>query len=249
MIISMRKSIINNEITLNEYTDGILFGTDALLLTAFSWGSSRRIGCDLGGGSGVISLLTLSCNYANTMYSVEVQKKYSELAELNFGENGYLDKAFSVLCDVRDISSHIPSGTCDFVLSNPPYMPPDSGKKNEKEEKRIARHEIHGGITDFCKAAYWCLRSGGNFYTVYRPERLPELFLALQNQRLAPKRLKTVHPSSGEPPSLILCEAKKDASNGLIFESPLYIYKDKNRSSYTVEMDSIMQSLKIKRQR
>ena len=245
----MRKTKINNGIILNEYTDGLLFGTDALLLSAFSWGSSRRVGCDLGGGSGVMSLLTLSSGYTKMMYSVEVQKKFSELAELNFIENNFNNKAFSINSDVRDIASHISSASCDFVLSNPPFMPPESGKKNESEEKRIARHEILGGISDFCKAAYWCLRSGGKFYTVYRPERLPELFFALQNERLAPKRLKTVHPSAGEPPSLILCEAKKDASNGLIFESPLYIYKDKSHISYTDEMDSIIENLKIIRQR
>lgn len=248
-MIILRKTLINNGIYLNEYKNGLLFGTDALLLAAFSYGSRYRIGCDLGSGSGVVSLLSLSSNYAKQMIAIEVQPKYAELTQQNFSENGFKENTEVVCCNVKDIKKHIVAGYCDFVMSNPPYLPTASGKLNLSEDKKVARHETLGNIDNFCDAASWCIRSGGSFYVVYRPERLAELIVAMDKAKIRPKRLRTVHPSPDAPPSLILCEGKKDASHGLIYESPLYIYTNKSHKTYTNEMTYITDTIKIQRQR
>ena len=245
----MRKTIINKKVILNEYKDGLLYGTDALLLAAYAQGSKKRIGCDLGSGSGVISLLTLSSGYAKKMIAVEIQEKYAELTKQNFFENNFTEQSEVFCCNVNELSKYISSGSCDFVLSNPPYMPRQSGKQNISEEKCIARHELNGNISDFCNAASWCLRTGGSFYIVYIPERMAELFQAMIKAKLIPKRLKTIHPSPALSPSLILCEGKKDASFGLIYERPLYIYTDSTHKHYTDEMETVVKTIKISRQR
>ncbi|OGO92167.1 MAG: hypothetical protein A2Y17_08635 [Clostridiales bacterium GWF2_38_85] len=239
----MRKTEIYNSLILNEYSDGLLFGTDALLLSAFTKGSSKRIGCDLGSGSGVIAMLMLSSNYAKNIYAVEVQEKYAELIKLNLKENSLDNRCVVINSNVSDIKQHIASGMCDFVVTNPPYMQMNCGKTNENESKYIARHEVVGNIDDFCQAAAWCLRSGGNFYVVYRPERMSALLFSMQKHKITPKRLLPVQPSIDERPSLILVEGKKDSADGLIFYKPLYIYTDKKHIVYTNEMQKALSSL------
>ena len=45
---------VNDKIKLIQKTDGLTFGTDAYLLSAFAKGGSKQICVDLGSGTGVI---------------------------------------------------------------------------------------------------------------------------------------------------------------------------------------------------
>ena len=121
-----------------------------------------------------------------------------------------------------------------------------SGKTNDHGAKAIARHEVLGGIDDFCAAAGRCLKYGGIFYAVYRPERMAELFRAMQNAGIEPKRLVAVCPDTGRAPSLILVEGKKGAAAGLIFEKPLFLYGDAAHTVYTEETQFIYENGRFK---
>ena len=91
----------------------------------------------------------------------------------------------------------------------------------------------------FLKAASWCLKSGGSFYAVYRPDRLVNLLCAMRNSKIEPKRLRAVVPSVGKRPSLILVEGRKDGKEGLVYENDLIIYRDGTHTEQTEEMRSI----------
>ena len=75
-------------------------------------------------------------------------------------------------------------GEVGLVISNPPYMKCTSGKRNESDEKYIARHEVCGSITDFCACATRLLKHGGKFVCVWRPDRLTDLLSAMHEHRL-----------------------------------------------------------------
>ena len=96
---------------------------------------------------------------------------------------------------------------------------------NTSPEKYAARHEINGGIFDFCSAAGSLLKHGGKFYCVFRPERLGDLFVAMRSSHLEPKRMTTVHATPYASPSMVLVEAVKGAAPSLICTPPLCLWE------------------------
>lgn len=230
---------INDSLSLIQRKGGLTFGTDAYLLSAFVRPNPYAVCCELGGGCGVIPLLCMGRDKFRHMYTAEIQTVYAEVIRRNAELNGMSDKITAINDDVRNLTPAMIGGEADAVLSNPPYMKNDSGKSNDNEEMSIARRELNGTIVDFCKAASRLLRFGGLFYVVYRPDRLAELFAALHDVHLEPKRMITVYPSSHDNPCLVLIEAKKGGKPSLIQSPPLIIYEDKARQIYTPELDRV----------
>lgn len=230
-----RLDVVNENITLIQKKNGLTFGTDALLLAAFARGGAGRRAVDLGAGTGIVSFLAAARGKFAKFYAVEAQPDFCNLISRNAAVNRMEDRVFCVERDLRVLTAADIGGECDAVLTNPPYMRAGSGKTSSHSAKAIARHEILGGIGDFCAAAGRCLKYGGVFYAVYRPERTAELFSAMQGAGIEPKRLLAVCPDEKSAPSLILVEGKKGAAPGMIFEKPLFLYADAAHTVYTDE--------------
>jgi len=203
---------INNGIRLTEFTDGLLFGTDALLLARFVKGGPRKKGVDIGTGSGPISLILLSENKAAHMTGIEIQPKYADLANSNAITNGFGERFIAVCGDAKNPVGLYPTGEADFVVSNPPFMKAASGKHNDTESKTIARHEEFLPPEALCAAASLYLKYGGCFYVVYRPERICTLITAMKTHGLEPKRI--CFAGAAEKCALALVEAKKGGAEG-----------------------------------
>ena len=148
---------VNDSLKLIQRTDGLTFGTDALLLAGYVSGR-HRLGVELGGGSGIISMLLLTRDKIEKIECCEVQSYYAKLIGRNAELNGLCERLAARHTDVRDMSA---SEDADIVFTNPPYMKADGGRNNDTDEKAIARHEIHGSILDFTMAAKRRLRYGG----------------------------------------------------------------------------------------
>lgn len=237
---------INESLRLIEKKDGLVFGTDAYLLSAYLPKRERLVGAELGSGTGVISLLATARKKCLHVYAFEVQNEFCELSERNISLNGFDGKITVISKDVRYATPADTGKEVDFVFSNPPYMKSDSGKSNEKEEKNIARHEICGDINDFCACARRLLKHGGNFYTVYRPDRMADLIYALKSNGLEPKKITYVYPNSTTPPCLMLVSAKLGGKSGLVIDEPLFIYKDNTRE-YTDRFAKIYENCSMER--
>ncbi len=229
---------VNDKLKLIQDTDGLTFGTDALLLAGYISGKHSS-GCELGGGSGIISMLLLSREKIKTALVLEVQKDYAELIAKNAELNSLCDRLTPTLSDIRDYKS---DREYDIVYTNPPYMKVTSGKENALGKKNIARHEVMGGIGDFCFAGARLLKFGGIFAAVYRPDRLCDLTSAMRAASLEPKRMTFVHADTASEPSMVLVEAKKGASSGMQLTRPLIIYEDASHKNYSVDMNYIMEN-------
>ena len=233
-----RCDFVNENISLIQKTDGLTFGTDALLLSAYIAGKFAS-GCELGAGSGIISLLLLSRGKIGRCTALEVQEEYAHLTRENAEKNGFSDRLESVCTDLRDYKCE-----CEFdlVYTNPPYMKATSGKMCDNNKKSIARHEIHGTIEDFTAAAARLLKYGGSFAAVYRPDRLCDLICAMRTAKLEPKRVTFVHADTESEPSMALVIAKSGAKSGMTLTRPLIIYKDKEHKEYSDDMNFIMEN-------
>ncbi len=229
---------VGEHIRLIQRPGGLCYGTDAFLLAAFvnrgerlKSHSSRRA-AELGGGTGIISLLCASHGSFGSIDVFEIQPTYAEVIARNAAVNG-LDSRIRPICrDIRELSPK-EYGTYDAVFSNPPYTRDGGGIQSRNDERRQACHEINGGVRDFCAAAARLLNHGGVFYSVYRPDRLPDLFSALREFGLEPKVLTLVCPDASSAPSLILTEARRGGAPGLKLTAPLIMYTPEKASPRT----------------
>lgn len=241
------ETVINGGLILSEYREGIRFGTDALLLSAFA---RERIGrglcADFGTGSGVLPLLLLAGGCRARFLAVEIQEAYASLARENAVRNGFSDCITVLHGDLREYRTLLPAGGADSVICNPPYLPVDCGRKNVAAEKRIAWHEDCLCVEDLAAAASWILRPGGNFFCVYLPSRMASLCCALRAHALEPKRLRWVAPSPCEAPSLLLLEAKKDAREGMQVLPTLFLYSDETHREKSGELLTLSAGVELK---
>lgn len=220
---------INDNVSIYQGDRSLAFGTDAYLLSAYvPYGSKKA--CELGAGSGVISLLCLKRNKITSSTCVEIQSDIARLCEINAVKNG-CEQELSVLnTDLRSLPVSL-NESFDTVFTNPPYMRADCGKMNDYEENAACRHEINGTVIDFCNTAARLLKFGGCFYAVYRPDRLSELMTACENARLRVKLCTLVYPTKDHVPSIVLVKAKKGAAPGMKMTKPLIIYPSRDNMS------------------
>ncbi len=229
--------VVNDDISLIQRDSGLKLGTDALLLASYIRPQPNATAIELGGGSGIISFLCAQRKKLGFITCVEIQEKFASIIERNIELNGLDDKVKCLSADVRDLKTHVKE-ECDVVFSNPPYMT-TGGAMNASDEKTIARHEIFGTIEDFCKSATLCLKYGGLFYCVYRPDRLSDLMFSLRKNGLEPKRMTFVHANYKSIPSMVLVEAKKGAKCGCKISEPFFIYRDEENKIFSDEMNKI----------
>ena len=222
-----KKIVINEDLVLTQRVNGLTFGTDAYLLSAFVRGSSNITLCDLGSGTGIIPLLCANKGKAHKIFAAEIQKEFVSLIEKNAADNGYSDIIIPIEADVRSLRASDIGCEVDAVTANPPYMKVNSGKRNEYNEKFIARHEVCGDINDFCACAYRLLKHGGKFYTVWRPDRLCDLICALRENKLEPKRITFVSATHDSEPSMVLVQSTKGAASGSIVTRPLILHQSR----------------------
>ena len=182
-------------------------GQDTLLLSAFATVRPRWRVCDLGCGIGSLLLLVSQREETLDRLGIELDPGAAALARQNLAENNLSGQVLTG--DLRD-RTLTPGDRFHLVLSNPPYFRAGSGKSGGQ-----ARMDDTCPVTDLCQAAGRLARTGGRFALVYRPERLAELFAALAEARLTPKRLQLLAYDQTKPPYAVLVEAVKEGGPGL----------------------------------
>ncbi len=232
-----RCDYVNDSLKLIQKTDGLTFGTDALLLAGYVSGKYKS-GVELGSGSGIISMLLLSRQKVMSVTALEVQSEYAELTERNAQLNGLSDRLRCVCADAREYSS---KDSFEIAYTNPPYMKVSSGKSCALDSKNIARHEVKGDIRDFCLSAARLVKFGGTFVAVYRTDRLTDLISAMREAKIEPKRMTLVHADTDAMPSMALVEGRVGGRCGLTVTKPLFIYSDKSHASYSEDMNYILE--------
>ncbi len=217
---------VNDNIMLLQKKQGLTFGTDAYLLAAYLRPMHKARAADFGCGTGIISLLAATRGKFAHITAIEVQKSFAEMAGRNVALNGLSDRISVLHGDVTALHPQDLGGELDVIFSNPPYMRTDSGRRNDSDEKYMARHEVCGTVSDFCLSAGRLLKHGGLFYVVWRPDRLSELFDGLHQAHLEPKRMTSVQADPRTAPSMVLLECKKGAAPGMTVTPTLMLYRD-----------------------
>ena len=191
------------------------FGTDAFLLADFAGARRKDLCADLGTGCGIIPMILYKKYFPKKIYAVELQPEAAAQCRETVSCSGAEETVFPIEGDLRRLGDAIPAGSLDLVTCNPPYKTAGTGLLNEDPGRQLARHELSCTIDDVCAAAARILKFGGRLCVCHRPERLAELFAALQSHGLEPKRLQLVQHGPDNPPSAALVEAVRQGRPGL----------------------------------
>lgn len=219
------------------------FGIDAVLLADFALKGTgyKDSVIDLGTGTGIIPLLMQGQRKDCSFTGLEIQSGSAEMAARSVELNCLQEKIRIVEGDVKMVSELFSKHSFNAVTSNPPYMINEHGYQNPGDAKAIARHEVLCTLEDVVAAADYLLLPHGKFFMIHRPFRLPEIFAALKNHNMEPKRMRLVHPFADKEPNMVLIEARKNAKPRLEIESPLVVrnadgeYTDEINRIYTKE--------------
>lgn len=217
---------------------GYRFSLDALLLAYFVKIQGREKIIDLGAGNGVIPLVLASLHPAARITGLELQEEMVKRARRSADFNRLGDRVQFIHGDVCSVKDFFSPQTFDAAVCNPPYRGVASGRVNPNPERRVARHEIKGGLMDFLRAGFYLLRREGRIALVYPAARMLDLLQAMRVAALEPKRLRLVHSFEGTVATLVLVEGVKEAKSELKVMPPLVIYTKERQ--YTPEMTVIL---------
>lgn len=225
-------AICGGRVQLLQRRHGYRFNLDPILLARFA---CPRGGClsgrviDLGTGSGIIPLL-LARKHGVESTGLELQSSLFELAERNVHLNRAEHRVSLVHGDLRDVRELFPRASFRHVLGNPPYHRWKGGRTNPSTEKAIARHEIACSLQDVARAARYLLEPLGSLWLIFPASRLVELLAAVCAAKLAPRRLRLVHPRLDEPARRVLLHAVKQGRGTLEVLPPLVLHPGQEAS-------------------
>jgi len=218
-----------------QHSSGYRFSLDAVLLGNFIAPRPQEQIVDLGCGSGIVSLILAYRWPSCSITGIEIQPDLVKLARENVIMNRWQERIAVMEGDLRRIENSLVAGRFDWVVSNPPYRKPGTGRQNINPEQLVARHEIMADVADVVKAAAWALKNKGRAAFIYPAVRGAVLIYELKKQGLEPKRMQVVYSFPGSPAALLLVEAIKGGGEELTILDPFYVYKERE-GEYSPEM-------------
>jgi tRNA1Val (adenine37-N6)-methyltransferase len=196
---------------------------------------------DLGTGSAVIPLLLYHRWGCSRMAGMEIQPELADMAGRTLALNGLSHQIEIIEGDIRAIAQLLPPRSFDAVTFNPPYGKLQSGRINPLPEKAQARHELHGAVGDFLRAAAYAVRPRGRIFLIYPARRLAELIFQMRSCRVEPKRLRIVHSRADMEGEFVLMEGIVGGGEELAVLPPLIIYGE--NGAYTEAMEEVFSDL------
>ena len=219
---------------------GFRFSIDAVLLAHFIEPAARHRVLDVCTGSGVIPLVLAARHPGVQIDGMELQPDIADMARRSVQYNQLSEQIQIIQQDITQMPACYQQ-QYDWVTSNPPFFPVGTGKQNPNPQIALARHEIACTLEQLIQSSAYCLKSRGHFALIHRAERLTEILSLCTKYKLAPYKLRMVHPTLEQPANLLLLDTIKDGRNGITVLPPLPIYRStakitSDKSTYSDEV-------------
>ena len=250
-ITSTAKMINDSELTLDnigrrdfvlyQQKKGFRFGTDSVLLAWFASSFARKAKdgtfrktsfLELGSGCGGASMCVAARLPDSEIDCTEIMGSAYEVLCKNIGANKVGDRVRAYNCDIRQMPDEVRQKQYDVVFTNPPFFNESKGNKTDSsassDEKLAGRFEENGTAEDFIRAAKArVIPSYGHIVMVMKANRLAEIITLMNDYRISPVKLMTVHPLAGRNASSFLIAGKiGGTSSSLTVLPPLILNEE-----------------------
>ncbi len=218
------------------------FGIDATFLAWFAEVRKGEKVIDLCSGTGIVPILMDARNDCGDYTGVEIDPEMVALANRSAKLNGIEDHVRFIEGDLKaadtglgELSAsglgklsriRLGKSVADVVTVNPPYMPTENGLQNPDPFKAAARHEVFCNLDDVIRVSASLLKSGGRFYMVHRPVRLPSILEKMKAYGLSPARICYIHPFADKEATMVLVSGVRGGKTLLKTEAPVIIYQE-----------------------
>lgn len=192
----------------NLYT----FTSDSVVLANFVKTKASDVAVEIGAGSGMISILVQAKNKLKNITAFEIQSCMADLCQKNIELNSLQEKITLVRDDVKNFKEYVKPASVDVVFSNPPFYKATNFKQSEV--KKIAKEDACLPVDVLASVSAKMLKDGGSFYCVYSAERVIELLVELQKNKLTTKEIFFTENGKGEV-NLVVLKAVKGGKSGV----------------------------------
>ncbi len=231
-------TFFNGKVEVCQTREGYRFSIDAVLLAAAVHPKPGEVVMDMGTGCGVVPILLAYRNPQVRFLGIELQETLAKLAARNVAANQMQDRVEIRHQDLRSLSPKEIEDPVDWIVSNPPYRPANSGRMNPNQERAVARHEIQLRLNELMSVCPRFLKTGGRFAIIYPADRMVDLLSEMRSVGIEPKWLQGVHSRQNEPAKLVLVKGMMRGRPGIKMAPPLVIYEQDDQ--YTSVVNEMM---------
>lgn len=231
--------MFGGQVVCHQYKDGYRFSIDPVLIAHFMQIKNDSVILDMGTGCGIIPMILSYRNkkIRKKIHGIEVQESLYELAVKNVLLNNMEEEIEITQGDFYTLDNYYSAELFHYIFINPPYYKNHSGRVNEKEQIKIARHLPENGVDDMLESCRKVLCNKGKLAIVFPASESFFLIEKLAAYNFKLKRMQFVYsyPEKRKEAKLVLVEAVKNGGYGVKVLPPFYVYEMKN-GQYTKEM-------------
>ena len=194
---------------------GHRFTTDSILLARLSTPKKYAKVLELGTGCGIISIILSKKIPSLRITAVEIQEEMAKLTERNVIMNNMEPNISVINRDIKELPNILPSAHFDYIVTNPPYRPPASGRTSPDKKRAVSNHEFSVTINDIMKVSQHLLKVRGRMSLIYTADRLADLFSAMRRNRIEPKEMRCILTNKEGVVRLVWVEGVREGKPGL----------------------------------
>jgi len=220
---------------------GFRSSMEAVFLAASVPAMKNQAILELGCGAGVV-LMCLNYRIPNlTLYGVEIQKKYADLARINLDQNSNIR---TYHCDIQNLPLEIKNKNFDHVITNPPFYKKDAGTRSTILDKDLSLRE-QLNLNEWVKIAAKRLKPRGMFTIIVGTERLPDIINEATNY-FGNIRVKPISSRINENSNRVIIQMTKGVNGVFSLQPPLIVHQgkgiQKNSKCFTNDARNILEN-------
>lgn len=125
----------------------------------------------------------------------------------------------------------------DLVVANPPFYPPDWGRRSAHAAVDRSTHALHGDVADFARAAAHALVPHGQAAFVFDSDHLTALLLAMSGAGLTPRAMRFLDDDRGRPSRVLVRASRGGTGLAVDRQQPVVIEGSASPPSGTAESE------------
>ena len=215
-------TLLGEDLVIRQPVDGYRFTIDPVILARSLNPLRGQHILDIGCGCGIMPLILGYQLSDIRITGVELQPALAHCARTN-AEANHMDFIRIIEGDATSLFPQRERDRADHVISNPPYIRKGSGRINPDPQKAAARHEITMDIQSLCAVARRMMTAQGTFHLIFPADRLADLTLAMEQNRLFLQTLQFIHPRPHAHALRIVATASKKSTDKYQIKPALYL--------------------------